>query len=152
MVTVEPLRPDDWKITRDLRLRALLDAPEAFGGTYEEAAKRDEAGWRAWPSNGQPFAAYEGGDAVGLVCAWHDPENPSVTTLIGMWVAPPARGGQAAAKLIDAVVAWARARGSEAVELNVYDTNPRAGRAYEKYGFRRTDAGSGCVPMRLALS
>src|SRR5689334_8540695 len=73
MVDVEPLRPDDWKTTRDLRLRALLDAPEAFGGTYADSAARDEASWRAWPRNGQPFAAYRDGEPVGMVCAWLDP-------------------------------------------------------------------------------
>ncbi len=152
MVNVEPLGPDDWKTKRDLRLRALLDAPEAFGGTYEDSAKREEDDWRAWPRNGQPFAAYRDGEPVGMVCAWLDPENPGVTTLIGMWVAPAARGTDAATRLIDAVADWGRARGSRAIELNVYDTNPRAQRAYEKYGFRRTDSGTGCVPMRLDLS
>jgi GNAT superfamily N-acetyltransferase len=154
MVTVEPLRPDDWKTTRDLRLRSLLDAPGAFGGTYEETAKREEADWRGWPNDGQPFAAWLAGKPVGLVCAWLDPRNPRVTTLIAMWVEPAARGGQAAPKLIDAVVEWARANGCEAVELVVYDTNQRARRTYEKYGFH-AEGPSEQWPgqaMRLALS
>lgn len=138
MVTVRPLEPDDWKITRELRLRALLDAPEAFGGTYEETAKRDEESWRAWPSNGQAFAAWLDGEPAGMACGWLDPQQPGVTALIAMWVAPQARGGQATPLLIDAVIDWARAQGSAAVELVVYDTNQRARRAYEKYGFRVT--------------
>jgi RimJ/RimL family protein N-acetyltransferase len=154
MVTVEPLRPDDWKTTRDLRLRALLDAPEAFGGTYEETSQREEADWRAWPRNGQAFAAWPlDGEPVGMACGWLEPETPSVTNLIGMWVAPQARGGEAATKLIDAVIDWARAQGSAAVELVVYDTNARARRAYEKYGFRvdrTSEEWSGQI-MRLEL-
>jgi RimJ/RimL family protein N-acetyltransferase len=155
MVKVEPLRPDGWKTTRDLRLSALLDAPEAFGGTYEETAKRDEEAWRAWPSNGQAFAAWLAGEPVGMSCGWLDPANPGVTNLIGMWVAPRARGGEATPKLIDAVVAWAEAQGSQAVELVVYDTNQRARRAYEKYGFRVVGPSSQWAAsqvMRRALS
>lgn len=153
MVKVEALGPDDWKTTRDVRLRALLDAPEAFGGTYEETAKRDETSWRAWPSNGQAFAAYVDGDAVGMACGWLNPEEPDVTSLIGMWVASEARGSDVAARLIDAVVDWARSQGSDAVELVVYDTNGRARRAYEKYGFavnRPSEGWPGQV-MRLDL-
>jgi RimJ/RimL family protein N-acetyltransferase len=154
MVTVEPLRPDDWKTTRDVRLRALLDAPEAFGGTYAETAKREEADWRAWPSNGQAFAAWRDGEPVGMACGWNDPETPGITALIGMWVAPQARGGEVTTRLIDAVVDWARGNGSDAVELVVYDTNQRARRAYEKYGFHveRPSAQWAGQIMRLALS
>jgi RimJ/RimL family protein N-acetyltransferase len=154
MVNVEPLGPDDWKATRDLRLRALLDAPEAFGGTYEETAQRDEAGWRAWPNNGQAFAAYRDGEPIGMACGWRRPEEPDLTHLIGMWVAPEARGTEAAPRLIDAVVDWAAEQGCAAVELVVYDTNARARRAYEKYGFavdRPSQEWQGQI-MRLALS
>ena len=95
------------------------------------------------------------GEPVGMACGWPDPQAPNVTLLIGMWVAPPARGGDAAAELIDAVTRWARARRSVAVELTVYDSNPRARRAYEKYGFtahRRTDSGTPGAIMRFGLS
>jgi|RhiMethySRZTD1v2_1073278.scaffolds.fasta_scaffold752493_2 GNAT superfamily N-acetyltransferase len=153
MVDVKPLWPDDWETTRKIRLRALLDAPEAFGGTYEETAKRDEASWRSWPSNGQAFAAYRDGEPVGMACGWLNPDDPDVTNLIGMWVAPDARGTETSARLIDAVVGWAGQRGSAAVELVVYETNARARRAYEKYGFtvdRPSHEWRGQV-MRLAL-
>jgi RimJ/RimL family protein N-acetyltransferase len=154
MVKVEPLRADDWETTRGLRLRALLDAPEAFGGTYEETAKREEAHWRTWPRNGQAFAAWREGEPVGMACGWLDPETPGITALIGMWVAPEARGGEVATRLIDAVVDWARGNGSKAVELVVYDTNHRARRAYEKYGFTAEGPSAQWAGevMRLALS
>lgn len=154
-MTVRALGPQDWETTKQIRLRALLDAPEAFGGTYEGAVQRDDASWQEWPSNGQVFAAIDGQQAVGMACGWRDPENPEVTTLIGMWVAPEARGGDTAGALIDAVVGWARAQNTTAVELNVYDINPRAHRAYVKAGFHdlvRTHMGKPGVTMRRDLS
>src|SRR5688572_10604483 len=90
MVEVRPLRPDDWQVTRELRLAALLDAPAAFGGTYEDALQRTEAHWREWPANGQPFAAYLDGKPVGMAAAIA--KSPQTTILISMWVAPEARG------------------------------------------------------------
>ncbi|HCT81256.1 MAG TPA: GNAT family N-acetyltransferase [Micromonosporaceae bacterium] len=155
MVRVEALGPDDWETTRDLRLAALLNAPEAFGGTYEETAKRTEADWRAWPKNGQVFAARIDDEPVGMACGWQDPEKPDVTALIGMWVAPKARGGSVAKALIDAVAQWARERDSQAIELTVYESNVAGRRAYLKHGFADTGPSleyANALNMRLDLS
>ncbi len=133
MVEVRALGPDDWAITRELRLAALLDAPQAFGGTYEQTLERTEADWREWPANGQPFAAYADGKPVGMACSIA--KSPQTTVLIAMWVTPEARGTGASRALIDAVAHWAGQRGSEILELDVYETNEPAYRAYLKAGF-----------------
>src|SRR5262245_56286062 len=154
MLNVAALTPDDWQITKALRLAALLAAPEAFGGTYEDSSKRDEAGWRTWPTSGQPFAAYLDGEPVGMACAYPDPAREKVTLLIGMWVAPKARGTQVASGLIDAVVQWARQRDSDTLALVVYETNVAARKAYAKYGFEEAGMSTEwehTVVMRLAL-
>jgi hypothetical protein len=44
--TVRRLGVDDWKLGREIRLRALLDAPEAFYRSYDEEAALDEDTWR----------------------------------------------------------------------------------------------------------
>ncbi|WP_117212115.1 GNAT family N-acetyltransferase [Allorhizocola rhizosphaerae] len=133
MVEVRPLGPDDWQTVRELRLAALLDAPEAFGGTYEQSLERTEEEWRAWPANGQPFAAYLGDKPVGMAAAIA--KSPQTTILISMWVSPEARGTGTSRALIDAVTQWARDRGSETVELDVYESNEPAYRSYLKVGF-----------------
>jgi GNAT superfamily N-acetyltransferase len=134
MVEVKPLSPDDWRLTRQLRLDALLDAPSAFGGTYEATAQRTEQEWRTWPTGGQPFAAFLDGHPVGLACGVPS-RDARIDLLIAMWVAWEVRGTGAAPALIEAVADWARGRGRGLLELDVYQTNEPARRAYLKFGF-----------------
>jgi len=37
--------PHEWRIYRDLRLRALADSPDAFGSTFERERDRPDAEW-----------------------------------------------------------------------------------------------------------
>ena len=46
MIETRQLSADDWEIWRDLRLRALADAPYAFGSTLAEWHDADESRWR----------------------------------------------------------------------------------------------------------
>jgi len=154
MIEIRALHADDWAVTKALRLAALLDSPEAFGGSYEESVHRSEEQWRAWPTDGQVFAAVMDGEPVGMGCGWQ-PHGASSTQLIGMWIAPAARGTGLAVRLIDAVAAWARDNGADDLELVVYETNPRAYRAYLKYGFVHVGPNAqypGGVDMRLPLA
>lgn len=54
--------------------------------------------------------------------------------LLGMWVAPEARGTGAADAIVDAVAQRAAAE-NKPLWLCVYVDNPRAKRFYERYGF-----------------
>ncbi len=153
-VTVRPLLPDDWRILRDLRLAALLDAPYAFGSTYESTAGRTEQEWRTWPIHGVAFGAFLGGEPVGMVGALPMPTDPATVHLIAMWVAPAGRGTGLGDALIDAVVAWARGRGCVSVFLEVATGNDRAAALYLRNGFAYTDEppSMGCaVTMRRWL-
>jgi GNAT superfamily N-acetyltransferase len=139
-MTVRELGPDDWAVRRDLRLGALLDAPYAFSSNYAQAAARDEAAWRDWPSGTAViFGAFDSnGAAVGLSGAF-DEDEPGLAGLFSMWVAPDARRHGFAGQLIDAVAGWARARGRTGILLEVTAGNDRAAKAYHRYGFVESD-------------
>jgi RimJ/RimL family protein N-acetyltransferase len=139
MVEVRQLGPEDWKVLRELRLSALLDAPSAFYSTYEDSVGRDESGWREWPHNGAAFAAWSDGEPVGMVGLFRHDDDPGVTELIAMWVSPAARGTGAADALVGAVLAWAERAGCAAVDLEVAARNASAERCYARNGFVPVD-------------
>ena len=64
---VRQLTPDDWRTLREVRLAALADAPDAFMMTYADAVGLDEQEWRIRTTRSDMFAAFVGGEPVGLV-------------------------------------------------------------------------------------
>jgi GNAT superfamily N-acetyltransferase len=162
-VEIRRIRADDWPLLRDLRLASLLDAPEAFGQRYENAAAESEAEWRsaarasasgdrrAWFLARTADAA--AADDVGLVQARRRP--PADCLVFSMWVAPAARRGGVGAALIDAVAQWARGWGAERIVLWVFGANEGALRFYERIGFHvlhdGPDADSGTAFGALAM-
>ena len=87
---------DEWGELRALRLRALQDAPDAFGSTYEEESSRTDAEWMGWAADladgGSSFGvvADDGGWIAMAVGAPHR-DHPGEAGLFAMWVAPDAR-------------------------------------------------------------
>jgi GNAT superfamily N-acetyltransferase len=143
---VRPLAAREWELYRALRLRALVDAPEAFGSTWAEESVRTDQDW-AWRLNlgatsghDRPLVAEVDGAAAGLAWAKVDAGDASLVNLFQMWVAPEARGHGVAAAILDAAIAWARGRNARAMQLGVVCGNDLARRLYERAGFRAVGA------------
>jgi ribosomal protein S18 acetylase RimI-like enzyme len=138
-VELRRLREDDAGLLREVRLRALREAPEAFATRLEEA--------RAWPperwaemaietDSQVTVVALDGERGVGMVSGW-TLENGNVW-LARLWVEPGARRAGVGLHLIDAVVEWARERGAAALELSVIADNRAAAALYAQAGFAET--------------
>jgi GNAT superfamily N-acetyltransferase len=135
------MREDEAGLLRDLRLRSLSDAPEAFGQTAGEAAGRVDEEWRqqvraaasgerrAWFVAESSFPAR----AVGLVNGRRRP--PDEVMVFSMWVEPESRRLGVGRELIDALEAWARDWGARRSVLWVFAGNEPALRFYERLGF-----------------
>jgi GNAT superfamily N-acetyltransferase len=131
---VRRLGPEDWRLLREIRLRALADAPYAFGSTREEDAARKDEWWITSVTTLGWFVAVRGAEVTGLIAAI--PREASGDHLvISTWVAPERRGLGVAQQLVAAVVAWASYQGASGLVLDVAENNPRARRFYEKNGF-----------------
>jgi GNAT superfamily N-acetyltransferase len=142
-VAVRKLSADDWKDLREIRLRALLDAPEAFFRTYEEEAAYDEDRWRGRLASTEHVSllAELDGRPVGVVGggpASSDERDPAAVLMVSMWVKPASRGHGIAEALSDALADWSRAEGYERLLLWVYDAAPRAAAFYRRAGFTPT--------------
>ena len=138
MIDVRRVRPDEWQELRDVRLRALADAPYAFASTHAREAAFDEAGWRRRIDGGPWWLARSDALPVGLVACYATEEDGDVRHLVAMWVDQAHRGTGAAAQLVEAVCAWAASDGGRVVSLWVADGNDRARRFYERLGFAPT--------------
>jgi ribosomal protein S18 acetylase RimI-like enzyme len=137
---IRRLRADEADLLRDVRLRALADAPWAFGSSHarerEYAAERWQ--WFADQRDAVIYVAVEAGAAAGMAGGFV-PE-PDTVRLWGMWVATEARGRGLGRKLVEAVIAWARERGAAAITLEVTDTERArpAAALYRSLGFAPT--------------
>ena len=130
--------PDEWTLLRDVRLRALADAPYAFASTLAREVAFDETDWRRRIDGGPWWLARADDVPVGLVAGHRTADDGDVRHLVAMWVDPAHRGSPAATLLVEAVCAWAAADGGRVVSLWVADGNDRARRFYERLGFTGT--------------
>jgi ribosomal protein S18 acetylase RimI-like enzyme len=144
MPRVDLIGEEDWAPFREIRLRSLLDSPEAFGSTYGEESSQTERAWRDWAAGrwrggvAAVFLAREGAGPVGTATGAAYDTEPGVAHVYAMWVAPGARGAGAGRALLDAVTGWARDRGCDRLVLSVTESNAAARAFYEAFGFTET--------------
>ncbi|MDE3113568.1 MAG: GNAT family N-acetyltransferase [Chloroflexota bacterium] len=142
--SVRRIRADEWQAFKELRLRALLDAPTAFGSTYDEQRALADDHWQRRAREGAEsddsvlFVAERDGALRGMAWAVADAERRDLAHLYGMFVDPALRGRDVGRALVEAVCGWARSRGLRAVLLDVTDVNAPAIALYERCGFART--------------
>jgi len=131
----------DWEALRQLRLRALADAPDAFASTLEAEVAFPAEVWRQRAEGGTAaanFIARQDGLAIGLAAVLAEPDAPGRMHLVSMWVDPGYRRRGVARALVGQVVRWAADRRAHEVVLWVADHNTAARRLYEQIGFRPT--------------
>jgi GNAT superfamily N-acetyltransferase len=73
-------------------------------------------------------------------------EEPAVTELVSMWIAPAGRGRGVGDALMAAVEAWARGTGASVLKLAVADGNKPAHKLYLRNGFTDTDEPGDLMP------
>lgn len=156
---IRRLQAHEWPAYRRLRLRALADAPHAFGSTLALEESWQPALWMARlvaastsgrdcplvadasaspaPASASTLPAAPHADAVLTALLWAkcDPDDPDIVNLFQMWVAPEARGLGLGASLVHAAVDWARSIDARGVRLGVVTDNDAAVRLYARAGF-----------------
>jgi ribosomal protein S18 acetylase RimI-like enzyme len=153
-VTVRRARPDDAAAWRELRLRALADAPTAFGSTLER-----EQGWAPdiyaeRLAAGNSVLAFAGDLPIGLGAGFEHPVG--WFRVVSIWVDPDFRRRGANRLILGELVSRAHELGLR-VHLDVTRGNDVARRAYERSGFVGTGEsqplreGSPYVAERMVL-
>jgi GNAT superfamily N-acetyltransferase len=163
MTRIARLHEEDWGVFRELRLRSLLDSPDAFGSTYGDESSWSEPAWRDWAAGrwrGGVAAVFasrrDDGTAVGTATGAVYDAEPRIVHVYAMWVVPDARGAGVGRALLEAVVGWARGRGCERAVLSVTESNEIGRRFYEACGFvdtgERDELREGSAIRTLILS
>ena len=161
---VRRIRADEMEAYREVRLRALRLAPYAFGTTFEEASRRDDAAWREHTGRmtGARTAGFvlDQGDGTssafgGLVSVRFE-DGDDTAEVNQMWLDEDLRGGDWGRALLDACERFAAAAGVRRITLWVAEGNERAARLYARCGYEPTgemDAlPSGVREVQLAKS
>lgn len=147
-MTVDRLGPDEGLRLKAVRLRSLLEAPDAFGSTHAETSTRRPESWNQQVRDLATFVAVVDGADVGIVRGGPDAERPRTSWLLSMWVAPEVRGRGVGDALVLALVAWARDLGERTLLLEVADQNLPAVRLYARHGFVPTGNTKNLPPPR----
>ena len=148
MVRLERLSAEEGPRLRAIRLRALLDAPDAFGSTFEETSGRPAENWSKQLQDLPTFVAVRDGHDVGMVRCARDDAALETAWLISMWVAPEVRRSGVGGVLVDAVIDWARSSGVNRLLLDVADHNAPAIALYMRKGFEPNGQVSTLPPPR----
>jgi GNAT superfamily N-acetyltransferase len=143
---VRRIEAGEWRELKALRLEGLLNSPEAFGTTYEDAVEYPDAEWqsRAERESSSAQSAFhvaldESGSWVGMMAVFAGEKEPPAALVASVYVTPAHRGTDVAALLMTASIEWARTTEAERLILSVREDNPRAHSFYKRLGF--TDTG-----------
>ncbi len=132
LLLVTRVEPGDWRRLRDVRLAALADSPEMFGSTSAKEQAFDEAEWRRRAARPATLLASRDGADVGMAGVYDFDGEWSV---MGMWIAPSARGTGVVEALVEACESVVRDAGATTVSLGVMEDNPRGRGAYLRLGY-----------------
>ena len=144
MVEIRPIRGEDWQQLRAVRLRALADAPQAFGSTLAGEVQFPDGVWIARAQRGaagetaRTFVAVLDEQFHGLAGVFLSEEDRAVAYFVSFWVDPAHRRQRTGLRLMRAAEQWAQDAGAERLELWVTENNEAARGFYEQAGFADT--------------
>jgi ribosomal protein S18 acetylase RimI-like enzyme len=143
LIVIETITLQNLALFKAIRLRALQEAPYAFGSTYAREAAFTDSEWTArldrWNGlRGVGFIALDSGSPCGIAGSLLDEKNPDRADLVSMWTAPSHRQTGVGRLLVNQVLEWAAGRNVSTLLLLVTSNNAGAIRFYEKLGFGRT--------------
>jgi GNAT superfamily N-acetyltransferase len=129
---------------RELRLRALSEAPYAFATSFDAAAARSAQHWedfalKSEAAETQVTFVVVGEEAwLAMASVFLNLDEPGGAQMVQMWVDPESRGLGLGRLLVDAVADWARERGVTRLKASVTEGNHAAEALYEAVGFLPT--------------
>jgi GNAT superfamily N-acetyltransferase len=137
VLDIRLLAPADWRVLREIRLRALIDSPHAFTSYHRREQRWSEREWRRRFDAATWVVAIERGNVIGIagLVGGHPREPQHIESI---WVAPTHRNLGVFRSLVGTVVEIARRIGLTELLLWVLEDNVVARQAYTRLGFTWT--------------
>ena len=136
IVSVEALKEEDWQRYRDIRLAALENDGDAFGGNLESERLFTETQWREKARQYVGLVAVVAGVDIGVMTVENLKGDFGATCWVGScWVDPEYRMHGALRSLFAYLDTHATTHDWEIQGLGVWIDNHSAIAAYEKLGF-----------------
>jgi ribosomal protein S18 acetylase RimI-like enzyme len=145
MLRIERIAASQGPLLKEIRCRALEEAPFAFSGTLEEAKRRSEESWAARAENGSNnpkaiiFIAYHDDMPCGMMGCRLAGETNEVAELLAVWVAPEYRRLKVGQALLEVVKQWASESHAQVLHIWVAEQNASAISFYKAAGCEATD-------------
>ena len=143
-MTVRRVHKGDAARLREIRLRALREAPYAFSSWFEREAEYPPEVWERRAAESEAavqstvFVAEDGERWLAIAGGYFPSADREAATLWGLWVDPAERRRGIAGDLVEAVAEWARGWGVSRLELSVTDRARAAAALYRRLGFTET--------------
>jgi len=136
-ITVRVLDGSEWRLYRDVRLRALEESPASFSAQLADEVDQDAQFWRDRMNRYHQLLAERDGRPQGIASLGPYAAEPSAGEIFGLYVVPEARStgvlatrrgsrspseprGASAAALLGGRRQWARDRCREELRVPLY--------------------------------
>jgi len=124
---------NEWDKLRDIRTRAIIDSPQAFGDTLEETLARTEDQWKGWIRN-NIYVVEDNARFVASATWWKKhPEYGDY--IVGVWTDSKYRGKGLNKKLFEQIFTDAKSAGVTKISLHVNIDQLAAVNSYKNLGF-----------------
>ena len=137
-LVVRRVLPSEAQAYQRLRIEGLVRHPDCFRIAPEDEAALSSSDVAKKLDGGYVLGGFLDGDLVGIagLSALPGAKAKHKALLWGMYVREEARGLGLADQLMEGILAEARNRGFEQIQLTVIASNPRAYKVYERWGFK----------------
>jgi len=135
-VKVSLITQNEWKRLKEIRLRALIENPEAFGDNLADAMKLSESDWlKYYEKNDYLVASINGKDIGMLYIEVLNGDHGATCWIGGCWTDPNFRGIGVMRALFNYIDLNGEVNGWQRQGLGVWIDNLPAIAAYKSLGF-----------------
>lgn len=135
---IRSLRPEEWKLLRQIRLEALKLHPNYYASNYDDTAKITEVEWRMRLSSALSciFGLFKAGEIIGITGIYVREDTPYAARLVMSYIKPEYRKKNLSKLLYEARIDWTiKQKNLKIIKVSHRIDNIASKRAIHSHGF-----------------